>query len=438
MSALEVLRARRVGSSQRLGEGMRRLRSFRGPLLLLFAGAVVSVFVYPWSAHYISDIWLYWGYGGDIVHGHLPYQAFNFEYPPLAAVVIGLPAIPTASHGLAYEGLFGALMLLFAIGCLVCCADLAALTGGSAKRAAYAFAVLPLATGALAREHLDLAPVFLLLAGLLLVARRSVTGGFGVLGIGTITKAFPLLAAPPAFAWLWGRGERRAAVRGALVLGVIVVVIGAAVYALSPSGARYAWDYQVNRPVQVESAPAMVLQAIDAAGGAHVRRFPTHNGDGMTSSASGAVSAAFMALLAGAVLAATLLAARGPRDGPLARRRLVLAALTAVAASPAFGKVLSPQFLIWTWPLFAIAVAWGERALAGLMLAATVLTFVEFPFHYFDAAKGETGAVLLVATRDAVLIAAVGLAFARLARLSARREEQLLDRASTPVFARLD
>ncbi|HEX8854969.1 MAG TPA: hypothetical protein VF752_05160 [Thermoleophilaceae bacterium] len=411
----------------------------RGPLLLLGAGAMVSVFVYPWNARYISDVWLYWGYGGDIVHGHLPYSAFNFEYPPLAALVIGLPAIPAASHALTYEGLFGALMLVAAIGCLLLCARLAELSGGNAKRAAYAFASLPLATGALAREHLDLVPVLLLLAGLAVIARgRSTTGGFGLLGLGTMTKAFPLLAAPPAVAWLWARDRRESALRGAAVLVAIVVVLAGAVYALSPSGARYAWNYQVKRPVQVESVPAIVLQAIDAAGGPEVRRFPTHNGDGMTSSASSAVSAGSTALLAGALVAATLLAARGARDGPLARRRLVLAALTAVAAFPALGKVLSPQFLIWTWPLFALAFAWGELALASLVLTATVLTFVEFPFQYFAVTRGETGAVLLVAARDAVLIAAVGLAFARLAALSASREKDLLDRPRTPVFARVD
>jgi ABC-type sugar transport system permease subunit len=91
---------------------------------------------------------------------------------------------------------------------------------------------------------------------------------------------------------------------------------------------------------------------------------------------------------------------------------LCLASLAAVAALAVFAKVLSPQFLTWTIPLLALAVAWRLYALASLTAVASVLTLVEFPSHYFDLVAREPWAVAVVAIRDLALLAAVALAVA--------------------------
>jgi hypothetical protein len=107
-----------------------------------------------------------------------------------------------------------------------------------------------------------------------------------------------------------------------------------------------------------------------------------------------------------------------------ARRRdargLVLGSLGAVAAFAAFGKVLSPQYLLWTLPLGALALAWRRWALAGAVGAATLLTFVEFPSRYFGLVDGRAFPIAVVALRDAALVAVVGLAVRELSPARSR------------------
>ena len=94
---------------------------------------------------------------------------------------------------------------------------------------------------------------------------------------------------------------------------------------------------------------------------------------------------------------------------PLWSAALVAALATGVAYA-VLGKVLSPQYLIWTVPLGALALAWGERALAAATAAAIVLTQLEFPARYFDVVHRDAGAVALVVARNLVLLAVLLLA----------------------------
>ena len=123
-------------------------------------------------------------------------------------------------------------------------------------------------------------------------------------------------------------------------------------------------------------------------------------------------------IAAGAVAVALLAfgAARNP-----GARELVLGSLAAVTAFAAFGRVLSPQYLVWALPLTALALAWRSWALFWPLAGATVLTFVEFPALYFDVVEAEPGALALVAARDALLVAAVAVAVRRLWPVRRRR-----------------
>jgi hypothetical protein len=100
-------------------------------------------------------------------------------------------------------------------------------------------------------------------------------------------------------------------------------------------------------------------------------------------------------------------------------RHLVLTGFAALLAFVSLGKVLSPQYVIWLAPFAALAWAWGERAVAALTAAAIVLTQVEFPGRYFDLVDERTGVILVVAARNALLLAALGVLLARLRRPAA-------------------
>ena len=88
------------------------------------------------------------------------------------------------------------------------------------------------------------------------------------------------------------------------------------------------------------------------------------------------------------------------------RERLVRASAAAVCAFVVFGKVLSPQFLIWLIPL--VPLVRGRRGVAagGVLGLALVLTQLWFPFRYWDLAlQLDPVSSWLVLTRDLVLLA---------------------------------
>ena len=376
--------------------------------LLVLAWLVIS-FVPPWGDERINDFYVYRIGGEHFADGKLPYRSVAFEYPPLVAPLLALPALLGEGHE-SYRVLFSAMMLLVAIPVLLLTRGLASLTGGNARVAAVAFALSPLLLGAAARDHFDLAAVALMLGALVLILRERPGLGVAVLGLAAMTKVFPLVAAPIALAWLLARGDRRGAIRGALALCAVLGALAAAVVAISPDGARDAVSYHSDLPVQLESSPATVLFAIDALGAAPVHVVESFRSNGLIHPSADAVTGVFASL--GVVALALLLWRTSLRPG---RRELVLASLAAAAAFACFGKVLSPQFLIWTLPLIALALAWGERALAATLAAATVLTFVEFPYRYYDLVAEETFPVVVVALRNLLLIGAVALSLRALA-----------------------
>jgi Glycosyltransferase family 87 len=401
----------------------------RAALALLVAGWALTLWVEPWSDERVNDLFVYRSYAEPVLAGALPYRDAFSEYPPLASPVIVLPGL-VGTGAEAFRLTFASWTLLLAMAVVLLCGALAARTGGDRRRALVAAALAPLLCGALLRTHFDLAPVALTLAALWLLCTARPRAGMAVLGIGAMTKFFPLIIAPVALAWLVGRGRRREAWQGALALLAVLAAVGGAAVAASPEGAFDALRYHVERPVQVESTPALALVALDEVGLGDALSVASHRSDGLVHEADGLVSGAMLAVLAGVVALLAVCAARRPDP-----RSLVLASLATVTAFAVLGKVLSPQFVIWILPLGVLAFAWRMYALGAAVAAAAVLTQLEFPARYFDLVAREPLPLALVTLRNAVLLAALVLA---VRALQPRAEEQLLDRGRTALAVRLD
>jgi hypothetical protein len=402
-------------------------RAALGALALLAAGWALTLWAVPWSDERVNDLLVYRSFTEPVLGGAVPYRDIAFEYPPLAAPTIALPGV-LGPGGERFRWAFALWTLAGAVAVVLLCGALARATGADPRRAMLAAALMPVLCGALVRTHFDVFPVALLLGGLLLLCRDRALAGMTVLGLGAMTKLFPLVAVPVALAWLVARGRRREAWQGGLACALTIAVVAGAAVAVSADGAADAVRYHLDRPVQIESSPAMVLLGLDALGAGHAVSTKSHRSDGLLHDASGAVSALFAGMLVGLVI---LLASRVGGT----RRELVLACLAATLAFALFGKVLSPQFVIWVLPLGALAFAWRRHALAAAVALAAILTQVEFPAHYFDVVAREPLAVVLVAVRNTVLLAALVLA---IRELQSRGHEQLVDRRSAASVVRLD
>jgi Glycosyltransferase family 87 len=398
-------------------------------LTVLAAGWALTVWVEPWSDERVNDLFVYRSYAEPVLAGALPYRDVFSEYPPLATPAIVVPGF-VGTGAETFRLAFAGWTLLLGAAAVLLCGALAARTGGDRTRALLAGAFAPLLCGALLRTHFDLAPVALTLAALWLLCTARPRAGMAVLGLGALTKLFPVVIAPVALAWLVARGRRREAWQAGLALVAVLAAVGGAAVAASPEGAFDALRYHLERPVQVESTPALALLALDEAGLGDAVSVASHRSDGLVHQADGLVSGALLAVLAAVIALLAGYAARRPDP-----RSLVLASLAAVTAFAVLGKVLSPQFMIWILPLGALAFAWRLYALAGAVAAAAVLTQLEFPARYFDLVAREPLPLALVALRNAVLLAALVLT---VRVLQPRAQEQLLDRGRPAVAVRLD
>jgi uncharacterized membrane protein len=375
-------------------------------LVLLVAGWALTLWVAPWSDERVNDLFVYRVFAAPVLDGGLPYRDVAFEYPPLAAPAIALPGlVSTAAEG--FRWAFAVWTLLGAAAVVLLCGALARHTGGDARRAMLAAATMPLLCGAVLRTHFDLFPVALVLAALLLLVRNRPRAAFAVLGVAVMTKAFPIVIAPIAIAWLLARGRRRDAWQGALVCAAVMAAIAGAAVAVSPDGALDAVRFQLDRPVQVESSPALVVLGLDAVGAGHAESVKSFRSDGLLHPASDAVTSLFLTVLVALVTLLCVRVASGGRDA--GARELVLASLAACAGFALFGKVFSPQFVTWVLPLGTLAFAWRMHALALAVALVAVLTQIEFPAHYFDVVAREPLAVGVVALRNIALAAVIAL-----------------------------
>ena len=373
----------------------------------------------------IVDTPTYERYGSVMEDGQVPYRDFAVEYPPGALPVFAIPALGDPSSE-TYRVRFEALMAFFGQAMIVALA-VALVALGASRRwllGGLAFAALaPVLLGPVVLSRFDLWPAALTAAALCALVTGRVRLGHVALGAAVVAKLYPAVLAPLTIAYVWKReGRREALVCSGLMLAVVAVVFAPFV-AVAPGGV---WDSlwnQATRPLQIESLGAGILLVTHQVFGTGVTMESSHGSQNLAGTAP-EVLAVLQTFVQWAALPATwVLFARGPAT----RERLLLASAAALVAFIAFGKVLSPQFLIWLIPVIPLVA--GRRGLiaSGLLAAALVLTQLWFPYRYFDLAL-QFGALesWLVLIRDLVLVALFAwLAWALLDRkpegLAARR-----------------
>ena len=380
----------------------------------LFLGSWALLHHGTFARGQITDTGGYQEHGDAIAHGQVPYRDFRLEYPPGALPVFVLPSLGHEGDRDAYDRWFDRLMAL--CGGLTVVGVWLALRalGAGALRTAAALglvAVSPLLAGSVVLSRFDFWPAALAVLALAAVLHeRLVLAALG-LGAAIAAKLWPAVLAPLVVAHVWRtRGPRAAAL---WLLGLVAV--DAAIFlpfaVLSPGGLRASFHAQIARPLQLESLGGAVLIALHHVAGTSLHVVTTFGSQNIAG--TGARAAEIATTVAGVLALVTVwvLYARGPADG----ERLVTHAAATVAAVLAFGKVFSPQFVIWLVPL--VPLVRGRRGVAagGLLASALVLTQLWFPHHYWELAQGfaPRESWLLLARDLVIVVLAVLLAWPR-------------------------
>jgi Glycosyltransferase family 87 len=401
------------------------VRSSAGLAALVFI-ALACAMAWAWdsSGHQITDVGLYRVYGERVAHGEVPYRDFDFEYPPGALPVFVLPALVTGDST-GYTLVLAALLAVVGgVGVLLSDRALVVLGRSARERRAVlaALSLSPVLLGALLLARFDLVPAALTIGGLLaLLTGRPRVAGL-VLGTAIAVKLYPVVILPVAISWVLRRhGLREAKWLTALAVGVPALAY-LPFFLLAPGGAAWSIGHQLSRPLQIESLGSGILLAAHHLFGTGLDWASGHGSQNLTGTAAGTLAIATSIVQVGALIAVWWCAVRGEATPA----RLVRLAAAAVVAFVAFGKVLSPQYLIWL--LFLVPVLGGLRArvAGGLLTLAALLTAVWFPLRYWRLVKEfDPAASWLVLIRDLTLAA---LFVSLLATLSRQRDAHSLDR----------
>ncbi|MGH7270558.1 MAG: glycosyltransferase 87 family protein [Polyangiaceae bacterium] len=337
-------------------------------------------------------------------HWHMPYTEVPLEYPALVLPFILLPALATRTFGTFAMG-FGALMaalLLAAIALVDRCG-----TDVDSERAArwWLAGALFLAQGGLLIQRLDAIPtLFLAVAFWAAVRRKPLWMGLGV-GLAAAAKIAPLVVLFPMMAAdrsAWKTPRALALLGGGLALGLggglLPMVLA------SPAGFANFIAYHVARGLHIESTYGAVLSVIALLRGHAEGATLSYGSFNVQGSAASFWAAASTPILAASLATLTAWLCFRPAPSTEAERveSLACASLAGILCVWLFGKVFSPQYMMWAIPFVLVISA---RRVALSLLCAMAISQIYLRGFYDQVADMRALGVFALAVRLAVLVA---------------------------------
>jgi Glycosyltransferase family 87 len=389
--------------------------------VIVGAFVAIAVFVGTWALlhfglythHPILDTPVYQRYGNAMAHGEVPYRDFSIEYPPGALPVFALPGLAEPGHDQdvtpGFRHAFETIMWLCGAAVLgaIALAFVAVRAGPIRAWSALLFVALaPLALGSVILSRYDLWPTALMVAALAAFLWERPRTGSALLGVAVAAKLFPVVLIPLVLIYAVERYGRRTALACAAVIAAAVAIVFMPFVVLSPGGVWESLNGQLTRPLQIESLGAALLVAAHHAWGFGVAQETSHGSQNLAGHTPHVVAALSSVVQILALVTVWALYARSRRTG----EGLLRYSAAALAVFVAFGKVLSPQFMIWLIPV--VPLVRGRRGLAatGVLACALLLTQIEFPFRYWSYAN-SFGALpsWVVLARDLLLVVLAAL-----------------------------
>jgi hypothetical protein len=379
-----------------------------GPLVAGCAALIVSWLLLGhvgfWVRGQQSDTGFYQAYGTRVLDGEVPYRDFALEYPPAALPVFVLPALGRPKAEPTYRHRFEWLMALCGVFALAGVdAALRTLRASAEARLAtmLLIGVSPLVLGPVILTRFDLWPAALSIASLAAFLRGRSRLGAGVLGLATAAKLYPVVIAPVALAHVWRREGPRAAAWSAAVFAGVFAACVLPFAVLGPHGLLESFTGQFERPLEIESLGAAFLIAAHHLAGLKLGVEVSHTSLALGGTSGTVVAAATTALEIAALCWVWVACAR--RRG--AERQLVVGAAAAVAIFIAFGKVFSPQYLIWLLPLVPLVQGRLRVPAVCLLVAALGLTQTWIPRRFDALVRFQQPESWLLLARDLVVVA---------------------------------
>ena len=350
--------------------------------------AAAVLFAVSWATlertaghHQLRDTPLYEAYGDATVAGDLAYRDFALEYPPgaLPAFVVPEWGAGIREHFIAFNRSFEFWMALCGMAMAACISVGLVAQRASGKRIAAALllvAASPMLLGSVILTRFDLWPSALTAGALAALLTRRLRLSAIVLAAAVAAKLYAVVCVPLVLIWIYKHHGRRAALLWSALAAATLAAVFAPFAVLSPRGLAHVFTFQVGRPLQIESlGGALLVGALHLGAIGHLHIHDDHGSTNFVGHLPSLV--ANVSTVCGATLLVLIVVLFA--KGAASTQRLVIGVSAAVVTFIAFGKVFSPQYMIWPIPL--VALIGGRRGLwAGLLLGGSlVLTQTWFP-----------------------------------------------------------
>ena len=393
----------------------------------IVAAAVVLVSAVVWAVQYrlaaasgVGDLPVYEHASRLMRLGEVPYRDFALEYPPGGAGLFFITDLLPGSFGAAFSVVMFGFLALAVAGVTATCAALGRSTVETAV-AATVTAGVPLVFASLSQLRYDLVLTALLAWLLWAVVTHRWRAVWTLIGLCLLVKLVPVVLVP-LLAVIQAQRDRPTRIARAMLPGLaLVLVVVGPLAAVAPSGLWDSVAYHLERPLQIEALGASLLITAHHLGFGDVARVNSYGSDnllGARADTMASISGLVAVVLVLAIVAVVARASwrRGP-DTVIPVDETIAAVAATLLAFIAFGKVLSPQYLLWLAPVVGLL---GGRRMAPAavgMVTATALSYAVFPTLY--RSYTEDLAALpswLVLARNVVLIALLIVAWPRLRR----------------------
>ncbi|MGW0575343.1 glycosyltransferase 87 family protein [Streptomyces sp. NPDC002920] len=364
-------------------------------VLLLF---VFKVLVFPGPDVTTDVSSIYQGWYEVLRTGTFPQADVTWQYPPAAALAILSPGLLPF---LDYASAFFVLAFLADLATLVLLLNAAGRPGRSVRGAWVWVVGVPL-LGPTVYARYDVMVTAVAVAALVAGARHPRLMG-ALTGLAALLKVWPALL-------LAGAVRRRAWATAALTVAAL-----SALFALTMPGAFAFLTFQRDRGTEVESLGSLVF---------HLARHFGWQGQVLLNYGSVEFLGPGVDMVSDVALFLTALAFGWLLLWRLTARRfaphtLADAALTAVLLFTVTSRVISPQYLVWLIGVAAVCLCFRATPMtlpSALVLAACLLTVLEFPVHFRDVVDSTPLGITLLFLRNGLLVTAAVLAAVRLWR----------------------
>ena len=345
----------------------------------IFAAACAPRWVGLYGPKGVGDMYLFRLYAHRMQRGMWPYHNFFFDWAPGSVPPVYAPLWLPGKYYVAFH----ALIAMYAVLALAAVAyTLAQL--GAGKRRLYlgvaAAAVAPLALGAISIDSLDYWPALFTAAGLAALVAGRDRLAFGLLGFAVVAKVYAIVMLPILLIWMWRRRGRDETVRCTAIGAAVIVLVSLPFLIVGPTGLGFSIKSQFVRGLQMESLGASILMGLDHLGVYHAKVVV---GTPYSLDVGGTLAHVVGVLSTLVAVAVLLWVYLRYYRGIDERQRLVTACVAAVTAYVAFSRVLSPQYLVWLFPLVPLVPRRRGVVASGLLLAACAVTMTWFPGRFW-------------------------------------------------------